>query len=205
MTKVACLRNCKAPKRLGAVAAHLVGVVSYRIPRNYLTRLEPAIPTLKLTWPGLQPLTPATQKCFGSISQSERAGCTSFNFLLFGSQGPGPGGRALTNSEKFENFRKSFPRATSRSGPFGYDIHSIGPEEARTDVYRRNQGDIYFRCRFSGEESRKRGGVCGDRFRLDDMNHLQFFFRVHQIEFIPETEASMRRIMSSFVFQREGQ
>jgi hypothetical protein len=175
----------------------------YRIPRNYLTLLEPAIPTLRLSWPGLQPLTAETQKCFGTIAQSERVGCGSFSFLLRGSRGPGPGGRALTNSEKFENFRKSSPSATWRPGPFGYDIYSIGPEQARHEYYRRVDGDIFFSCSFSGEEGRKRGGVCDDSFRLEDMNHLQFFFRLPHIEHIPAIEAGMRKIMAGFVVRRE--
>lgn len=173
--------------------------VTYRIPRNYLTLLEPAIPTLKLTWPGLKPLTEDTRKCFGSILQSEQAGCTSFNFLLLGSRGPGPGGRALTNAEMFENFRKYTPTATARPGPFGYDIYDTGPDDARTEHYRRANGDIFFRCMVSKDTDRQRGGVCDDSFRLDDMNHLQFFFRLPHIEHVPEIETSMRQIMARFV------
>jgi len=180
------------------VTIRIVSVV-YRIPRNYLSVLEPAIPTLKLSWPGLEPLTQENEKCFGSIAQSERAGCTSFSFLMLGSRGPGPGGLALTNSEMFENFRKHSPNATWQSGPFGYDIYRIGPEEARTEKYRKVDGDILFTCHFQGQESRKRGGVCDDMFRLEDMNHLQFYFRLHQIEHIAEIEARMRKIMAGFV------
>ena len=172
--------------------------VTYRISRNYLILLEPAIPTLKLTWPGLKPLTEDTRKCFGSILQSEQAGCTSFDFLLLGSRGPAPGGRAFTSTERFENFMRGFD-VKPKKGPFGYDVYEIGPEEARTEVYRKLKGDIYFRCSFSGAESRKRGGVCDDMFRLDDMNHVRFFFRLQQIEHIPEIEASIRKLMANFV------
>jgi hypothetical protein len=42
-------------------------------------------------------------------------------------------------------------------------------------------------------------------FRLDDMNHLQFNFRLHQIEHIPEIEASMRKLMANFVIRRDEQ
>jgi hypothetical protein len=112
--------------------------------------MEPMIPTMKLKWPGLEPLTVDTQECFGSIARGERAGCTSFNFLILGSTGPGPGGRALTNSEKFENWKKTFPNMPMRRGPFGYDIYNLGPEEALTEIYRRADGDIFFRCGFSG-------------------------------------------------------
>jgi hypothetical protein len=184
------------------VTIRIVSVV-YRIPRNYLSVLEPAIPTLKLSWPGLEPLTPENEKCFGTIAQSERAGCTSFSFLMLGSRGTGTGGRALTNSEMFENFRKGTRALTStgQRGPLDYDIYSIGPEESRIEGYRKVDGDIFFTCQFSGPESRKRGGVCDDMFRLDDMNHLQFYFRLHQIEHVPDIEDRMRKIMAEFVIK----
>jgi hypothetical protein len=177
------------------VTVKIVSVV-YRIPRNYLIYMEPMIPTLKLTWPGLQPLTKESQRCFGSIAKSEQSGCTSFEFLLFGSRGPGPGGRAHTNAEKFENFKKIFPNVTPRRGPFGYDIYDLGPEEARTEHYRKEDGDIWFRCS---------SNVCDDWFRLNDMNHMQFFFRRPNIEQVPEIEARMRRIMADFASQEGRQ
>jgi hypothetical protein len=184
------------------VTIRIVSVV-YRIPRNYLSVLEPALPTLKLSWPGLEPLTPENEKCFGSIAQSERAGCTSFSFLMHGSRGPGPGGRALTNSEIFENFRRNSKTLTWQPGPSGYDIYSLGPEESRIEGYRKVDGDIFFTCQFSGPESRKQGGVCRDMFRLDDMNHLSFYFRLPQIEHVPEIEGRMRKFMAGFVIEQD--
>lgn len=175
--------------------------VTYRIPRNYLIYMD-EIPALKVTWPGLKPLTEETRKCFGSILQSEQAGCTSFEFHLLGSRGPGAGGRALTNAEKFENFLRHSPNVNPRPGPFGYDIYDTGPEEARTETYRRTTGDIFFHCSFSGAEGRKRGGVCDDTFRLDDMNHMRFFFRLPQTEHIPEIEERMRQLLAGFVVQK---
>ena len=41
-------------------------------------------------------------------------------------------------------------------------------------------------------------------FRLDDMNHAHFFFRLHQIEHVPEIEAAIRRLMASFVTEGGG-
>lgn len=178
--------------------------VTYRIPRNYLVHLDPVIPTLKLTWPGLKPLTEETRKCFGSILQSEAAGCTSLEFHILGSRGPGPGGRALTNAEMFENFKKYNPNAKRRSGPFGSDIYDTGPEEARTEHYRRLESDIFFNCMIFDNHG-KRGAVCADMFRLDDLNHVQFRFRPPQIEDIPEIEAGIRRLMAGFVVKEAEQ
>jgi hypothetical protein len=163
--------------------------VTYRIPRNYLISTG-EIPTLKLTWPGLKPLTEETRKCFGSILQSEQVGCTSITFHLLGSRGPGPGGYALTNAEMFENFRKHSPSARLKAGSFGYDVYETGPKEIRSEDYRKLDGDIYFHCSYS---------VCSDMFRLHDMNHIQFHFRRQQIEYVAEIEAAMRQLMEKFV------
>lgn len=173
-----------------------IAPATYRIPRNYLTHTG-QIPALKLTWPGLEPLTQETQRCFGSIAKGEQSGCGSIEFLLFGSSGPGPGGLALTNKEKFENFKKYFPSSTSRRGPFGYDIYELGPETARIERYRRDDGDIWFTC--------SPHHVCDDWFRLSDMNHMQFFFRRPDIEHVPEIEARMRKMMESFSSRVERQ
>ncbi len=172
--------------------------ITYRIPRNYLVHLDPAIPTLKLTWPGLKPLTEETQKCFGSILQSQAAGCTSLEFHILGSRGPGPGGRALTNAEMFENFKKYNPDTRRRDGPFGTDIYDTGPEEARIQQYRKLDGDLFFNCMIFDNYG-KRDAVCADMFRLDDLNHIQFRFRPPQIEHVPEIESGIRRLMTSFV------
>jgi hypothetical protein len=180
------------------VTVSVVDVV-YQIPRNYLTHLEPAIPTLKVTWPGLKPLTEETQKCFGSILQGEEAGCTSIELRILGSRGPGPRGRALTNGEMFQNFIKLNPSVRPRRGPLDFEIYDVGPEEARIETYRRVDGDIYFHCLISGEADRKRGGVCNDGFRLDDLKHIQFFFPLPLIADVPEIEAGIRRLVASFV------
>lgn len=175
--------------------------VTYQIPRNYLTDIGPQLPAIKLAWPGLQPLTKENQDCFGSIARAERAGCASFKFLIMGSGSPG--GRSLSNAEKFANWQKSFPKLGTRAGPFGYEVHSVGPEEARIEIYRRVEDDILFSCSFSGDADRKRGGLCRDQFRLDDMNHLHFYFRSYLIERVADIEARMRKLMASFVVHRD--
>jgi hypothetical protein len=171
--------------------------VTYSIPRNYFIYMD-QIPTLKLTWPGLKALTEETRKCFGSIFQSEQAGCTSIEFHILGSRGPGPGSRALTNAEMFENFLKHTPNVTARRGPYGYDVYDTGPEDYRTETYRRIDGDIFFYCSFTRAGDGRRLGTCNDRFALNDGNHMQFFFRFQYIENIPQIEFGLRQIMERF-------
>jgi hypothetical protein len=93
---------------------------------------------------------------------------------------------------------KGFEHIRSRPGPFGAEIYDVGPENARIEIYRKHEGDIYFKC-FISDIHGKRGAVCADMFRLDDLNHVQFRFRLPQIEHIPEIESGLRRLMTGFV------
>jgi hypothetical protein len=136
-----------------------VADVTYRIPRNYLTTTGD-IPTIRLAWPRLEPLKEDNRECFGSINQGNKAGCYFFEFHILGSRGPGPGGRALTNEEMFQNSIRS-KSTTPRDGPFGYQIYSIGPSNARIEIYRKTEGDRYFVC-FLGDEERRAYAVCRD-------------------------------------------
>jgi hypothetical protein len=149
--------------------------VTYRIPRNYLSKLPPAIPAVKVTFPGFRPLTEETRDCFDAKWQHQNPGiCTAFEFLLLGSRGPAPGGRAYTAAERLENFKKNIPGGVQRRGPYGYDIYEIGPEEARIQRYRKIEGDILLTC--FGNDDGTGSGVCDDTFRLDDGNHAHFIF-----------------------------
>ncbi len=172
--------------------------VTYRIPRNYLVYLEPAVPTLKVTFPGFKPLTEETRKCFDPKLQGDALGCTTFEFRLAGSTGPGPGGLALTNREMFENFVKGFENIKPRRGTFGYDVYDVGPEDARTETYRKEDGDIYFHCFVNLKIDRGKDGVCDDSVLLKDKNHAMFFFRRSQIGSVPELEGGIRRLMEGF-------
>jgi hypothetical protein len=150
------------------------------------------IPAIRVTFPGFQPLTEETRKCFGSIAQSEQVGCTSIEFRLFG--------RGLTTREMFENIRKTIPDVVARPEPFGYAVYDEGPAEARIENYVKeyNNTFIFFYCMLSDYHG-TRGAVCDDGFQLDDGNFLQFFARYNQIEYIPEIEEGMRRLMAGFV------
>jgi len=170
--------------------------VTYRIPRNYLSS---SFPGVTVTFPGFKPLTEETRDCFDRQWQFRNPGiCTTFQFMLHGSRGPAPGGRAFTASEKLENIIRNTPGIVRRAGPYGYDIYEIGPEEARIQSYRKIEGDVLFTC-FGLEQQ---NSICRSIFRLGDLNHAHFRFRRHQIEHIPEIEAGIRKLMSTFVVQQ---
>jgi hypothetical protein len=174
--------------------------ITYRIPRNYLTTTVD-IPTIRLTWPRLEPLNEDNRECFGSINQGNKAGCYFFEFHILGSRGSGPGGRSLTNEERFQNVRKPFPNADRRKDAFGYEIYSVGPPHSRTEWYRQETPDLFFVCMTSGGQGKST--VCQDHFRLRDGNHMHFNFYFRYIEHIAEIENRMRDLLASFVVTSE--
>jgi len=177
-----------------------VAYITYRIPRNYLTHLEPAIPTLRVTYPGFKPLTEETRDCFDPKWRVQHPECTVIEFRLLGSRGPGPGGWAITNSDRFANFMRGLP-VREKGRLYDYSVYEIGPNEAIISIYRRIEGDIYFSCQFSKDSDRTKGGVCNDMFRLNDMNHVQFYFQAPLIKAIPEVETRIRELLASFVVE----
>lgn len=168
--------------------------VTYHIPRNYLIFMDEE-PTLQLTWPGLNPLTEETRKCFGSILQSERVGCTSIKFMLHGSGGP-----ITTNAQVLKNFMRNSKIISKRFGHLGYTVYETGPKNARTETYTKPTDSshiIFFHC-FMSETDTPEHAVCTDLFRLNDGDWMHFFFRYPQIENVADIEAGMRALMESF-------
>jgi len=176
-----------------------VGSIMYYIPRNYMEYPDQDSPVLKVTYPGYKPFSEETRACFEQrLPSNGPAECRVIRFILRGSTGPGPGGRALTNGEMFENFKRNSPGVTPRHGPFGYQIYERAPYPTHEEIYRREEGDIFFYCFISDEHDRDNGSVCNDLFALDDGNHVHAFLYPHEIGIVPEFEATIRKIMASF-------
>ena len=169
-----------------------VGIVTYRIPRNYLTALPPAIPTLKVTFPGFKPLTEATHDCLTKRTQASE--CIAVEFLL----GDGSGSFTLTHAQQFENYLKNLKPAKPRR-VLEYDVYELGPENARTETYRNEKLDLYFYCFTDITIHWPESSTCNDDFQLNDRNHAQFFFHRSQVGSVAEIEVGIRRLMASFV------
>jgi hypothetical protein len=178
-----------------APVAIKVGSITYQIPRNYLVLLPPALPTLRVTYPGLKPLTEETRNCLGSRARAEQAGCASIEFAL--ADGTTPGGRRLTHAEMLENFLRN-RKGVKREKALEYDVYEIGPDNARTEIYRSVDRDLFFDCLINFKTDRPENGVCSDQFKLSDNNLAHFFFRRSQIGSVADIEANIRRLVATF-------
>jgi hypothetical protein len=170
------------------------GTVTYRIPRNYLTALPPAIPTLRVTFPGFKPLTQATHDCLTKPTQASE--CVAVEFALRG--GSGPGSFGLTHAQQFQNYLKNLKPAKPRR-VLEYDVYDLGPENARTETYRNEKLDLYFYCFTDVTIHRPESSTCNDSFQLEDRNHAQFFFHRSQVGSVAEIEVGIRQLMANFV------
>jgi len=177
-----------------------LGSVTYRVPRNYLVVLPPAIPTIKITFPGFRPLSEETRDCF-TPKRVEKTDCATIEFRVLGVSAPG--GRSLTHAQSLENYLKNSPRARKRR-VLDYDVYDLGPENARSETYSNPTLDLYFTCiiDFTMDRPPERA-VCRDQFQLDDRNHAHFFFPRAWIARVPEIESGIRRLMAGFVVSEE--
>lgn len=177
-----------------------VGRVEYKIPNNYILIKSISIPTLKVTVPGLSPLTEKTRSCFEPQSRADKLGCVTIELRLHGGMGPdGPS----SSEEMFRNFMKGFRGVVPVSGPFGYSVYSIGPKDDRIEVYTMEKSKIYFTCKIFYLNDQK-DAICEDTVDLYDKNIVKFFFRLDKIRDIPEIEVGIRGLMASFVVTESG-
>jgi hypothetical protein len=183
-----------------------VGSIVYYIPRNYMEYPDQDSPVLQVTYPGYKPFSEETRACFEQkLTSNGPAPCRVIRFILHGSAGPGPGGRALTNDELFENFKKNNAGLTARRGPFGYEIYERAPYPNHEEIYRKEDGNIFFYCFISDESDRDNGSVCNDQFTLDDGNTVHAFVYPYQIGIVPEFETAIREIVAGFKHERARQ
>jgi hypothetical protein len=180
------------------VVAVTNGAVTYDIPRNYIFQSDPVLPTLRVTYPGFLPLREDTRACFDRKNDPSRSGCTTFQLILGGGKGP-----PFSNAERFRNFlhgMKAGPANGPANGPYGYKIYAFGPDNARTELFRKDDGDVYFGCFI--QENLENGGVigsCDDMFFLPDGHSVRFFFGYDQIKDVEAIEAGTRKLMSGFI------
>ena len=189
----------KPAKNTDLVTTKVVSSI-YGIPRNYFVNFI-GFGTLKVTYPGFKPLTDETENCFLPRHQAEKFGCTALELRLGG--GRGPDGLPFTNTKAFSNYTTNM-NIKPRSGPFGYDIYDVGPEEARIETYRKEEGDIFFHCHIYYYKG-IRDGLCDDAFLINDENSVKFFFSLSLIGNIPDIETGVRSLMSNFSVKEKQQ
>ena len=164
-----------------------VGKVLYRIPRNYIVKLQFVdFPILKVTYPGFKPLTEETRGCFDPKQRAE-LGCTTIEIHLR---------LSLPNKPMFDNLMKVVPseqKLSPRRSIHGYDVYEL----YRLEIYRSEKENIFFTCKIF-DNNGARDAVCDDTVSLADGNAAWFFFGLNQISEVRKFEAGVRQLMTQF-------
>ena len=157
----------------------------YLIPRNYFIYVRPALPTLRVSWPGLEPRNEQNQHCFTPMALAGRvAECTALELRL-GVGGPGV-------RQEYQNLTRNMP-LVPKGEVHGYKLDHLGPADDGTDLYWRDDPEFpsFLTC---GSKSH----VCDDMMDVGAGDRLAFFFWPELIAQIPQVEASIRRFMEAF-------
>jgi hypothetical protein len=169
-----------------------MGSVVYHIPRNYFVypNTDRGV-FLRVTFPDFLPFTEGTRECLEVEYNSKQPGCTQIMVNLT------RGG--LSNLQIFKNVQKLFRNPLPRTGPFNYEVFDVGPDSARIEYYRREDGTgmIFFHC-FISIIREKRTGFCDDFVALEKSNSVRLRFDLSEIEHVPEVEAGIRKLMNGF-------
>jgi hypothetical protein len=88
-------------------------------------------------------------------------------------------------------------KLSPRRSAYGYDVYDLGPENARQEIYRNEDEDIFFICKIF-DNNGQRSAVCDDAVSLADGNSVWFFFRLNEISELRQFEAGIRQLMSQF-------
>jgi hypothetical protein len=163
----------------------VIGGAHYLIPRNYFVYVPPALPTLLVSWPGLEARNENNRHCFTPMALAGRvAECTALELRL---QVGGPGLR-----QEYNNLTRNLT-LTRKGEIYGYEVRHLGPADDGADVYWKDdpQFPSFFDC-----SSKSR--VCDDKIYLEPGMGLAFFFWPELIPQLPQVEASIRQFMENF-------
>ena len=179
-----------------------VGGIHYRMPRNYLVTMgnwnggEQGLVGIRVNLPGLEPITPETRDCFEKGSLAGTPGCDPILFWI-----NSPGG--VSADEAFVNSRNIYRNQEPIEAPFGYEKYEIGPENARSERYRKVEDGrtLLYTCQIF-ENHGKRDGLCsptGDRVSSGAV--IQFYINLRHLVDIDQIDANLRKLVEQFTIK----
>lgn len=112
-----------------------IGLVTYAIPRNYLYYSISGLPvTLRVTYPGLQPLTEETRPCMEhKIWQT----CLPIELNL---------DYIGNNKWMIEKTKHDAMLSHRQQNIYGYDVYEVGPDNSKSEYLFDELDNVYLRC-----------------------------------------------------------
>ena len=169
-----------------------LGVAHYRIPRNYLYRMSDwsggpqEYAAIRVTYPALKPFSKETESCM-----RHKTPCRIYEVNLH---------KKFPASEDGEFNREEIEHPElGKPGPYGFTLFSKGPENARSDFYRKivNGKPIMFFCLPYDVDS-KRGAVCSHAAHTFSGATLSYFFGLNELQDAVEVDKALKQLVDRF-------
>jgi hypothetical protein len=183
------------------------GKVRYKIPRNYIVRMfdwsmrrRDDIVTMRVTYPGFEPYSEKTKDCLTKPPLYWPKGCFPVEFWIGVGKGDGDTGRVLTDEDKFNNARNLFHSQTPKPGPAAFEMYETGPDNARTETYRKKHGaqTIFIQC-IIFDSNGKRNAICDNTGTpLSTGGFFSYRFYLDQMKDAEEIDTGLRKLVISF-------
>jgi hypothetical protein len=156
-----------------------VGPVQYRIPRNYLFKMDnwtggpQRLVSLRAQYPGFAPFSQETEACF-----SKHMPCQLIEIHL-----------GVPDSGE-----------TPEQAEFGYERYKSGPDTARVDFYRKVLANrkLIFMCQPFDNRGNP-DGVCSSIIRIQSGGQVSYFFSLRQLGEAQDLDAGVRSLVESFI------
>ncbi|CAE6862284.1 hypothetical protein R75461_08046 [Paraburkholderia nemoris] len=169
-----------------------LGAARYRIPRNYLSQMSDwsggpqEYAAIRVTYPGLKPFSQETESCM-----RHKTPCRIYEVNLRDKFQAWEDGGA--NREEVEHPEWGKP------GPYGFTLFTRGPENARSDFYRKivDGKPIMFFC-LPYDVDGKRGAVCNHAAHTSSGATLFYFFDLNGLRDAVEVDEALRQLVDGF-------
>lgn len=174
----------------------------FRIPRNYLIVMEnwsggpQTDVTLRVTLPGLKPLTEKTRPCLVDKRFGEIAGCVPFEFRISGS-GPSPDVVLLRIRKLYHNQEPLLHNQEPQAGKFGFDYYEWG---SNGEIYRKTEGDEIFQYECAVFPRGSLNGECSHQgTRITPTTEINYFFAPSKLAVVVDLDKSLLLLARSFL------
>jgi hypothetical protein len=174
--------------------------VRYRIPRNFLVSMDDwnggpqKLVRIKVTFPGFDPLTKATEHCLSQPPAFRPTQCLPVEFILRGG-----GAYEPPDDEAFDNSRDLFHSQEPQTAPYGFELYETGPPQARINTYRKLTAGrtLVIRCflPFAGPNNL---AVCSSQSRLESGNFVSYRIYSDQLKDAEAIDAGIRQLIQKF-------
>jgi hypothetical protein len=169
-----------------------LGKAKYRVPRNYLYRMSQwsggpqKYVGIRVTYPGLRPYNTDTAACM-----LHKTPCRIYEINLHD--------KFQTLEDSAANLEEIEHPERGVSAPFGFTRFKKGPENARSEVYRKivNGKPIMFFC-LPYDANGKRSAICHRVVRAPTGATLTYFFDVSELHDAIEVDTAIKQLIDRF-------